>query len=92
MNWSEANRLTRSGELWGYIDLNENFTHDTLEKYNIYKLNLRFSKIIHFYQIFKDLIHLIPKTRHTLEATCNSILYIQILIVLIKNLKKSYFY
>lgn len=33
MNWSEADRLTKRGELWGFIDLSETFTQDTLDKY-----------------------------------------------------------
>lgn len=32
MNWSEAYYKTKKAELWGYIDLSENFTQDTLEK------------------------------------------------------------
>ena len=34
MSWSEAYQRTKSGELWGFIDLSANFTEETLDKYN----------------------------------------------------------
>ena len=32
MNWSEADRQTRLGKMWGFVDLSQNFTNDTIEK------------------------------------------------------------
>lgn len=32
MNWSEAYAQTLKAKRWGYIDLSENFTQDTLAK------------------------------------------------------------
>jgi hypothetical protein len=34
MNWSHAYELTKAGKLWGYVDLGENFTTDTILKFS----------------------------------------------------------
>ncbi|RNA38959.1 ABC transporter G family member 20-like, partial [Brachionus plicatilis] len=36
-NWSYAYTQTKSGKLWGFIDLSENFTQDTIQKFNPFK-------------------------------------------------------
>lgn len=45
MNWSEADKLTKMGELWGFIDLSENFTQDTLQKFVKYFIIYKILKI-----------------------------------------------
>ena len=37
MNWSEAFRKTKKNELWGFVDLSENFTQDTTAKFVLAK-------------------------------------------------------
>lgn len=32
MNWSEAYKEIKKANIWGFIDLSENFTQDTLAK------------------------------------------------------------
>lgn len=34
LNWSEAYTRTREGKLWGFVDMGENFTQDTLDKFS----------------------------------------------------------
>jgi hypothetical protein len=34
MNWSYAYEQTKSGKLWGYVDLGANFTPDTIDKFS----------------------------------------------------------
>lgn len=38
LNWSQAYSETKSGKLWGFIDLSENFTQDTIQKYFFFEL------------------------------------------------------
>lgn len=33
VTWDEAYRLTRKGEMWGFVDISINFTQDTSDKY-----------------------------------------------------------
>lgn len=34
LNWSHAYQLTKAGKLWGYVDIGENFTRETIEKFS----------------------------------------------------------
>lgn len=40
MNWSQAYEQTMSAELWGFIDLSENFTQDTIRKFDSFLIDL----------------------------------------------------
>lgn len=40
MNWSDAYKETKKGELWGFIDLSENFTQSTLDRLECFYSNL----------------------------------------------------
>nr|UOU03363.1 ATP-binding cassette subfamily H-like 1 [Brachionus rubens] len=37
LNWSDAYSQSKKGKLWGFIDLSENFTQDTIQKFNPFK-------------------------------------------------------
>jgi len=39
LNWSQAYAATKSGDLWGFIDLSSTFTDDTKAKYSAFQPN-----------------------------------------------------
>ena len=39
LDWSEAFASTKSGKLWGYIDMGKTFTNDTKAKFTEFQAN-----------------------------------------------------
>ena len=39
LNWSQAYAATKSGKLWGYVDLSQTFTDDTKAKFTQFQPN-----------------------------------------------------